>query len=233
MRLIGWGLVYTVVIAGAILIAHGCSKAVTTMVEGSSYERQVCYILDAGHGGIDTGATSCSGIPESKINLEITIRLRDLLHLMGYETTMIRTTDTSIYTQGDTIAQQKVSGLKNRVAIVNDTPNGVLVSIHQNTFPSARYRGPQVFYAGAEGSKELAEILQSAMNEHLRPETKRGCKAAKGIYLMEKTNRTGVLIECGFLSNPQEDQLLQQPHYQQLLSAVIAVTIIKQPLSAC
>ena len=146
---------------------------------------------------------------------------------------MVRTTDTSVYTQGNTIAQQKVSDLKNRVALVNGTPNAMLISIHQNTYPSAQYTGPQVFYARSEGSKAVATKLQSALNDYLKPATKREMKAAKGIYLMDKISRTGVLIECGFLSNPQEDKLLQERNYQQKLCAVIAITMIKDPLSIC
>ena len=96
---------------------------------------------------------------ESSFNLEISLRLNDLFHLLGYETRMIRTTDTSVYTKGDTIAQKKASDLKERVRIVKDTENALLLSIHQNIFPEGKYSGAQVFYADTPGSEALAVRL--------------------------------------------------------------------------
>ena len=127
--------IYAIVLIGCLCIAHFGSGAVTVMVENAPIENRTCIVVDAGHGGIDGGATSCSGILESQINLEIALRLNDLLQFLGYDTLMIRTTDTSIYTEGDSIAAQKVSDLKQRVKLVNETKNGILISIHQNSFP--------------------------------------------------------------------------------------------------
>ena len=192
------------------------SHSVTTAVQTSAVEWKYTIVVDAGHGGIDGGATSCSGKLESGLNLQIAKRLDDLLHLLGYRTVMIRTTDTSIYTEGKTIAAQKVSDLKERVRIVNESPNAILVSIHQNTFSDSKYRGAQVFYAPTEGSRELAELLQPILWQE------RSCKEGKSVFLLQNIHCPGILVECGFLSNPEEDQLLQQPGYQQKISSVIA-----------
>lgn len=208
----------------AILCIGGAvwgSGAVTTAIQTGAVEREQTVIIDAGHGGIDGGATSCTGVLESGINLEIALRLNDLLRLLGYDTVMIRTTDTSIYTEGNTIAAQKVSDLKERVRICNETEDAILISIHQNTFSDSRYGGAQVFYADTEGSRELAEKLQSGFCTTVNPGSNRKCKKADTVYLLENIECTGVLIECGFLSNPEEEARLRSAEYQQQLCCVI------------
>ena len=182
-------------------------------------------IIDPGHGGVDGGATSCTGKLESTYNLEISLRLRDLFHLLGYPTYMIRTTDTSVYIKGDTIAAQKMSDLKERVRIVNETENNILVSIHQNLFSDSRYSGAQVFYADTGGSRQLAETLQHSFVDTLNPGSKRKVKKAEGIYLMEHIENPGILVECGFLSNPEEENKLNDPEYQRKLCCVIATAV--------
>lgn len=203
-------------------IAQGGSYAVTAIRENKPIEREHTVIIDAGHGGIDGGATSCTGVLESTLNLEIALRLNDLMHFLGYETVMIRTTDTSIYTQGNTIASQKVSDLKERVRICNETENAVLISIHQNTFSDSRYSGAQVFYPATEGSRDLASKMQTGLVTALNPGSNRKCKKADGVYLMEHIECTGVLIECGFLSNPQEEGKIRNEDYQKKLCSVFA-----------
>jgi len=206
-------------------IAKAGSDAVTAISQNLPPEREHTVIIDPGHGGIDGGATSCTGVLESAINLEIALRLNDLVRFLGYETVMIRTTDTSIYTEGNTIAAQKISDLKERVRIVNDASRGVLVSIHQNTFSDSRYGGAQVFYANTDGSKDLANAIQTAFVGALNHGSKRTCKKSTGIYLMEHIRATGVLIECGFLSNPTEEAKLRSRDYQQKLCIVISASL--------
>ena len=190
-----------------------------------SVQKPHTVIIDAGHGGVDGGATSCTGVLESQLNLEIALRLEELLHLLGYDTVMIRRTDISVYTEGETIAAKKVSDLKQRVKVVNGTVGGILVSIHHNQFSDSRYSGAQVFYAKGEQSKSLATKLQSAFVGSLNPGSRRKAKQASGVYLMEKITNPGVLIECGFLSNLNEEALLRESQYQKKLCAVIGATI--------
>lgn len=225
-----WILFYILIIGGVLFAAEWGSRAVTVISENTPIKRKNCIIIDPGHGGEDGGATSCTGVLESTYNLEISLRLNDLFHLLGYETKMIRTTDTSIYTKGETIAQKKVSDLKERVRIVNETENGLLLSIHQNNFSDSRYSGAQVFYAGTEGSEQLAKQLQTAFVSTLNPGSNRKSKKSDGVYLMEHIDRTGVLIECGFLSNVQEEANLKSGEYQKKLCCVIAA-IVNQYLS--
>lgn len=215
---------YLLVMTTVLASAYWGSRAVTTLSESMPVRRENCIVIDPGHGGEDGGATSCSGRLESGINLEISLRLNDLLNLLGYQTKMIRTTDISVYTQGETLSQKKASDLKKRVSIANEPENTLLLSIHQNYFSDSRYRGAQVFFADTEGSALLAGKLQAAFAAAINPGSIRECKKSSGIYLMEHIKGTGVLIECGFLSNPQEDALLQTAPYQKKLCSVIAAT---------
>ena len=220
-------LAYLGVIAVFLSVIHWGNRAITTAVEEQPIRNRTCIVLDAGHGGVDGGATSCTGKLESSFNLEISLRLRDLFHLLGYDTKMIRTTDTSVYTKGETIAEKKVSDLKERVRIVNETEKGILVSIHQNTFSDGKYSGAQVFYGREGESKRLADQMQEALVTTLNSSSNRKAKRADGIYLMENIKCTGVLIECGFLSNPEEEGKLRTQDYQKQLCCAIATEVIK------
>lgn len=216
---------YCLTIGGLLLAVIWGSRAITVISENMPVERQHCIILDAGHGGEDGGATSCTGKLESSFNLEISLRLNDLLHLLGYDTAMIRTSDVSIYTKGETIAQKKVSDLKERVRIANETENALLLSIHQNTYPESRYSGAQVFYADTAGSQQLAKELQSGFAATVNQGSNRKSKKADGIYLMEHISCTGILVECGFLSNPEEEARLRSMEYQKKICCVIASSV--------
>lgn len=218
-------LLYCGVFIGAVSLCQLASSSVTVLKESEPVQNRTVIIIDAGHGGIDGGATSCTGIPESHINLQISLRLNDLVQLLGFETKMIRKTDTSVYTEGNTIAAQKVSDLKQRVKMVNETKNAVLVSVHQNTFLDSRYSGAQVFYANDDTSRELAKVMQADLISNLNPGSKRQCKSSDGIYLMQNIQRPGVLIECGFLSNPEEEANLLTAEYQKQIASVVATCI--------
>lgn len=218
-------ILYFLTIAFSVLSILGGNRAITVISENRSIEREHCIIIDAGHGGEDGGATSCTGKLESGYNLEISLRLNDLLQFLGYETAMIRTSDISIYTKGETIAQKKISDLKERVKICNSREGALLLSIHQNNFSDSRYSGAQVFYGESQGSRELAKQMQESLRDALNPGSKRQIKKADGIYLMEHIDCTGVLIECGFLSNPEEEAKLRSDTYQQEICCVIATTV--------
>jgi len=201
------------------------SRAVTVISQSLPPVREHCFIIDAGHGGVDGGATSCTGKLESAFNLEISLRLRDLIAFLGYDTRMIRTEDISVYTKGETIAAKKMSDLKERVRICSETDGAILLSIHQNTFSDSRYFGAQAFYAKSECSEQLAKALQQALVASLNPGSTRNAKRAEGVYLMEHISCPGVLIECGFLSNPEEEAKLRSAEYQKQLCCVIAATV--------
>lgn len=222
-----WKLVplYVIVVLGGLSLALWGSEAVSVMVNNTPIAGRTCIVIDPGHGGIDGGASSCTGVPESQLNLEISLRLNDLLNFMGYKTKMVRTTDTSVYTEGSTIAAQKVSDLKQRVKLVNSLEDALLISIHQNTFTDSKFAGAQVFYGKVDAGKTLATAVQQRLIQTLNPGSNRKCKPSDGIYLMQNITRPGILIECGFLTNPQEEALLRSAAYQQKLCTVVAICV--------
>ena len=222
MNCVSTGLFYILVFLIFITATYLGSEVTSVVAQLIPVERKHTIIIDAGHGGVDGGATSCTGVLESKLNLDIALKLNDLMHLLGYKTRMIRTSDISVYTKGETIAQKKVSDLKERVRIVNETEDGILISIHQNTFSDSQYSGAQVFY-GAEGEgAALAAAMQDAFCRTVNPGSSRKSKKAETVYLLQNIDRTGVLVECGFLSNPKEEAQLRSDDYQRKLCCVIA-----------
>ena len=217
--------IYFLIILCLLIVTIGGSKAVTVLSENYAVSDRKTVVVDAGHGGVDGGATSCTGVLESHFNLEIAQKLNDLLNLLGLNTVMIRNTDCSVYTEGQSIAQKKISDLKERVRIVNSTENCILISIHQNLFSDSKYSGAQVFYAPTEESQLIAKSLQASFITMLNPGSHRMEKKADSIYLMQHINCPGILVECGFLSNPQEEYLLRTKAYQQKICCIIACTV--------
>ncbi|WP_242832227.1 N-acetylmuramoyl-L-alanine amidase [Oscillibacter sp. 1-3] len=190
----------------------------------------VTVVVDAGHGGEDGGAISPDGVEESHLNLEIALRVNDLLRFAGQRTLLTRSEDITIADPDlNTIRQRKVSDLKNRVALVNSTENAVLLSVHQNSLPSSVVtHGAQVFWNRQEGAEELAEIIQDALNGHINAGNEKHPKPIPTtIYLMKNITAPGIIVECGFLSNPEETVRLQQPDYQLKLAAAIAAGYLR------
>ena len=220
--------VYIVTVMLVIVLSQSGSRAITALSERVHIKNRACVVIDAGHGGEDGGAVSCTGVPESQLNLEIALRLEDMLHLLGINTYMIRTTDCSVHTAGNSIAARKSSDLKERVRIINELKPELVLSIHQNYFGDSRYSGPQTFYGDNSSSKEIAATMQNALISALTSGCNRKEKAANGVYLMEHIQSPALLIECGFLSNPEEEALLRNVEYQKKICAVIAVTATKQ-----
>lgn len=223
-----YGVLYLLVLAAAFLAATAASRAVTAVEAVFSPEpERTVVVIDAGHGGEDGGAVSCTGVTESSLNLSISLRVNEVFGLLGVETVMVRTEDVSVYSpQAQTVSEKKVSDLKNRVLMAEQTPGALLLSIHQNTFPKAQYSGAQVFYAKNEQSKALAALLQKTLAAQLDPRNRRECKPANGVYLLEHIRCTGVLVECGFLSNPDEERLLRSDDYQKKLACAIVQGVL-------
>lgn len=187
-------------------------------------------ILDAGHGGVDGGAVSKDGLAEREITLEIAQMARDYLELSGIQVVMTRETNESIHdSSAVTLREQKNSDLKNRVKIAGQHPDAMLVSIHLNSFPDTTQCGAQVFYKGNDtASQQVGQVAQETLKEVLNPENKRVAKAIpEEIYLMRNIENTAVLMECGFLSNPEEAALLATEDYQQDVAFAIYLTVMR------
>ena len=136
---------------------------------------------------------------------------------------MTRREDLSVYSQGaETLREKKASDLKNRASMVEETEHGVLLSIHQNMFTDARYHGAQVFYAPTDGSQELAVFTQEVLRQAVDPSNERQAKPIpETVYLMNHITRPAILVECGFLSNPEEEGKLRSEGYQLQLAAAL------------
>lgn len=181
-------------------------------------------VIDAGHGGEDGGTVSSKGYIEKDINLSISKKLDDIFTLLGYDTLMIRTEDKMIFDEGSqSIRQKKSSDLHNRTDIVNKTYGSILLSIHQNHFTESRYNGAQVFYSKNNGeSKHLAQNIQDSIVSQLQPQNKRQIKmSGSEIYLLDNAKAPSVMVECGFLSNENEAELLINENYQIKMSLCI------------
>ncbi len=186
-------------------------------------------IIDAGHGGADGGAVSDSGTVESTLNLAIARKLNQLAGLYGVRTLMIRVDDHSIHDESAvTLREQKRSDLENRVELINGTENGVLISIHQNIFPQSSSKGTQVFYGG-EASQPWAVWTQGLFHDILQSgNSRQAAKISDSVYLMSHISCPAILVECGFLSNPEEEALLQTDSYQLKLAQVLLASYLQQ-----
>ncbi len=187
-------------------------------------------IIDAGHGGVDGGAVAEDGTVEKDVNLDIALRLNDLLVSQGYKTILTRDGDYSIHEDcADTIRKQKVSDLHNRLEIVNSNKNAILVSIHQNYFTESKYNGTQVFYSpNASESSLLANCIQKSVVSQLQPDNTRQIKKSdSSIFLLYNAQIPSVMVECGFLSNRIETEKLNDEKYRQQMSEAVCDGIIK------
>ncbi len=213
-----------VLLAATVYVCrHGKPPAVETVaLRPSGYT----YVIDAGHGGVDGGATSATGLYESHVNLQIARKTELLLNLYGLPTVMTRREDISIHdSDANTIRAKKVSDLNNRVKLINATPNALLVSLHQNSFTQAQYFGTQCFFVN--GTEALADRLQKMVASSLDPSNKRQCKPVpREVFLFDNINCPAVLVECGFLSNSGDAAKLADGSYQSKLAACIAATLL-------
>lgn len=181
-------------------------------------------VIDPGHGGEDGGAVAADGATESQINLAIALELDQLMGFYGVPAVLTRSEDVSIHDESaGTLREKKVSDLHNRVALINGIPNATLISIHQNAAPNPRFQGIQVFYREEALSRPLAQKVQETMVRTLAPAKQRAAQRVdSSVYLMEHVSCRAILVECGFLSNPEEARLLQESAYQRKLAMVLA-----------
>ena len=178
-------------------------------------------LIDAGHGGEDGGASGAGGLIEKELNLDIALRLRDALRLMGFRVRMTRETDVSLHT-GE--GKRKQSDLQTRVEAINDGDVDLCVSIHQNSYAGKGVaRGAQVFCApNGESSRAFAESVRGCLAE-LRDENARSVKTAdSSVYILFHAENPAVLVECGFLSDPLDALLLSKPESRAEIAFAIA-----------
>ena len=177
-------------------------------------------VVDSGHGTPDEGAESSNGTTEAELNLKIALKLQKLLEQSGTTVILTRSDENGIYdSNSDSIREKKISDMHNRVEIGNESGADIFVSIHLNKINESQYDGWQTFYKkGSEESKSLAECIQESLNNSIQRENNRTPAMLNSIYLMKNIEIPICLVECGFLSNPGEEQLLLTDEYQEQLA---------------
>ncbi len=215
-----------VLVVGTIGVLGRSSQAVPTSTIPSFGKR---IIIDAGHGEPDGGAVGAAGAREQELNLAIAFQVQEFLEQSGAEVIVTRADANSIHDTGSTIRSKKVSDMRNREKIMNESDADVFLSIHMNQFEQSKYRGHQVFYSkNNEQSKTLAVLIQARLIEVLDPPEKREIKqASDDIYLLKKAQVPAVLVECGFVSNPEEEQFLLSEDYQKRIAWGIYTAMIQ------
>lgn len=186
-------------------------------------------VIDAGHGGIDGGASAPDGTMEKELNLDVAMRLAALCRLSGIDCVLTRTEDHMLVDESVS-SHRKMHDLKNRLAVVNgvnENSDAVLVSIHMNNFSSPKYSGLQVWYSpNDKNSAQLAQYVQSYARTYLDVSNTREIKrATSAIYLLDRATVPAVLVECGFLSNPDELERLKTEAYRNELAVSIFAAV--------
>lgn len=180
----------------------------------------ICVIIDAGHGGNDPGKVGINGALEKDINLAIVQKLAPLFENKGYHVILTRDSD-EILAASDS-KNKKLEDMKNRLALIEKQQPNLVISIHQNSFPDTSVSGPQVFYyKDSSQSEQLANLVQTQLDDALCVSQSRGIKSNVNYYLLKKTPTPTIIVECGFLSNPYEADLLCDPLYQEKIVRAI------------
>ncbi len=209
-------LIFTAAVSGTYKLNE---KAVMSL--SSSPVDETVFIIDAGHGGMDGGAVGVDGTVEKDINLSTALKLRTMMNALGFKTETTRTEDIMTCDDGlSTLREKKVSDIRNRLKLLETTEKSVLISIHQNSYPSSTSKGSQVFYSGGnEQSSVLAESIQNSIVSMIQTDNHRKIKkAGTSIYLLYHATKPAVMVECGFMTNPSECEKLKDEGYQNELS---------------
>ena len=212
-----------ILVIGAIVASHKLSNYVATAKVEDEQEKIV--VLDAGHGAADSGKVGVNDVLEKDLNLQIAKKVQVNLEKEGIQVVMTRDDDQGLY--DDTVSNKKLEDMKKRVALINEAKPHLVVSIHQNSYSDSSIKGAQVFYY--EHSKE-GEAVAGVMQEELRTldsENKRQIKANDTYYLLKHTEVPTIIVECGFLSNPQEAEKLGTEDYQNQVAEAICTGVIK------
>lgn len=220
-------LVFMLCIVAVGVTLAGLNEAEPTMLSDLLPPK---VIIDAGHGGMDGGAVGIDGIIEKDINLKIALKLKDLLTLGGFDVVMTREKDIALFDDGiEGIKNQKTSDMYNRMKSIENNPDAIFLSIHQNKFPQSKYSGAQMFYStNSPYSEQIAQVLQKQWRVMLQPENKREIKPATNeLFLLYNSKIPAVMVECGFLSNLDEAYRLTDDEYQNKMAYIIYTSLLE------
>jgi N-acetylmuramoyl-L-alanine amidase len=210
-------------LAAAILVLAALvfvSRTISKYVDSNQVKNEkVTIVLDPGHGGSDPGKIGVNDVEEKTVNLEIAKRVQKLLKKEKIDVVMTREKDTML--TGRDGQATKVGDMKARVAMINETKPALAVSIHQNSYHQEGVKGAQVFYySHSEDGKKAAEVMQKALLS-LNTDNNRKAKANDTYYLLKRTEPPTIIVECGFLSNWEEAELLKDKEYQESIAEAI------------
>lgn len=225
--LIAFGAIFLTVTLVYTVLFSALEQKLFEKSESVDTKGRTLIILDAGHGGEDGGATGTNGVAEKELNLSIASTLATLLRLAGYDVLESRTEDKLLYDEGTKKGHKKQGDLKNRLLLTEQYPESIFISIHMNTFPTAACSGAQVWYSqNHPDSMEWARAIQGKVSGLLQPQNNRKIKAAThNIYILHKAKTPAVLIECGFISTPDECERLCDLSYQKALVLTLFAAI--------
>lgn len=211
-------------IAVCINISYKIDDVMVKTVGINNIQTKKTVIIDPGHGGIDVGTVGIDGSLEKNINLSISLDLYDFLMVSGINTVLTRDGDYEMYRAGE---QRTKSDLYNRMDYINSVPNSILISIHQNHFENEAEWGTQVWYSpNDEISPTLADKILQSVKKNIQPENKRENKISdNSYYILYKAQKPSVMVECGFVSNENENKRLQDKEYQRDMAYSILVGI--------
>lgn len=204
--------------------------AVTINAEGDEINDKIKVLIDPGHGGVDQGASGDMNIGEAPINLAISEKLMSFLEGSGFIVEMTRYDDSGLYSElSGTIRSKKNEDLKNRVELINKSEADLVVSIHLNSFPQKQYYGAHVFYqkSNETATKLAADTIQDSMKSILDKNNKRVPQIKRDIKIMDDSTAPVILIECGFLSNNEEERKLVSDDYQEKTAWAIYTGLLK------
>ena len=207
-------------LAGAFFLPRESAQ----MIQSAATD-PITVLIDVGHGGADSGKVGVNGALEKDINLQISLRLQSLLREAGINALLTRDTDKGLYQETD--SNKKFADMKARIQMMTDVDADIVVSIHQNSYSKSSVSGAQVFYyTSSDQGEQLAQAIQDGFDYALGDRNTRSIKANKDYYILVHSPIVSVICECGFLSNPEEADLLTTSDYQQKIAQSICNGIL-------
>lgn len=212
---------------GMAVCAVALHRAVPSFSDGGRY----CVVLDAGHGAPDGGAVGPGGTQEKDVNLDIVLKLQEILESRGMRVVLTRSGDEGIYdSDADTIRQKKISDMRNRLDIINNSGADLFISIHMNAFTQKSSHGLHVFYSRNHPEAEpLASAITDSISSLTGAQAHEVKTASETLYLMKNPKPPAILVECGFITNPEEEKLLRTDEYRAKIAYAIADAVSSAP----
>jgi len=214
----------TFVLIGCFVVLAICARITErALPTAAAASDKPVIVLDAGHGGMDSGAVGANGVLEKDVNLSIVLALREMFRMSGFDVVLTREEDISIYDAGvEGIRNQKLNDMDNRLEIIQKYPDSIFLCIHQNNYTDPRYFGGQMFYNNNNPkNRTLAQIMQNRFAKLQEGNDREIKLTGNELFLLKSNKNPSLMIECGFLSNPDEEQKLATWEYQQKVAFTI------------